>query len=83
MSEVATDDVLQTGPIDTVGDLRRAIDGLPDDMPVKAHVGWDVAITEWDVDRDDGLVLFPDDEAGTSFVSTAWLYREHPELKEH
>ena len=75
--------VASMGPeqILTVGDLRAVIEGLPDSLDVRCHIGTDVTITEWDVDEGDGLVLFPDDLAGTSFVSTSWLYKEHPELK--
>lgn len=73
--------------IRTVGDLRAVIQELTDDCPVKVHVGTDVDITEWEVSYlhdggwSDGLVLYPDDMAGTSWVSTSWLYKEHPELK--
>ena len=65
-------------PIANVGDLRKILADLPDDMPVRIHVGIDVAISEVDVDGD-GLVLFPDDDAGISFVSTHWLRKEHPD----
>lgn len=67
--------------IATVGDLRAVLADLSDEAPVWAHVGVDVPITEWDMDTTGGLVLFPDDESGVSFVSTSWLDSTHPEMK--
>lgn len=60
-------------PIRNVGDLRALIDGRADDVPVRVHFGWDLAIAESGFDEDDGAVLlFADDDAGVSPVSTAW-----------
>lgn len=59
-------------PISTVGELRALITDLSDDTPVKIHFGWDLAISGSTLD-DDELVLFADDEAGCSPVSTQWL----------
>lgn len=44
----------------TVAALRALLADLPDDTPVIVHVEVDFAITEWDRDPDDGLILFPD-----------------------
>lgn len=73
-----------TEQIRNLGDLRAVMDrlvGLTDETPVQVHCGWDLHITEWDLDVKDGLTLFPDDQAGVSHVSTEWLNRTHPEYR--
>jgi hypothetical protein len=44
----------------TVLELAQILADLPNEMPVLVHLGWDLGITETDVDED-GLVLFADD----------------------
>lgn len=63
----------ELNPIRNVGDLRKLIEGQADEVPVRVHFGWDLAIVESGFDDDDGAVLlFPDGGAGVSPVSTAW-----------
>lgn len=60
-------------PVRNVRELRTLVAGLADDVPVRVHFGWDLAIAESGFDDDDGAVLlFPDHDAGVSPVSTAW-----------
>lgn len=54
-----------------VKELAVLLEGLPPEMPVCIHLGWDLAITETEVD-DEGLVLFADDSDVTA-VNRAYL----------
>ena len=64
-------------PVSNVGDLRRLIDGLAEQTPVRIHFGWDVGIAESGFDDEDGaVILFADTESGVSTVSTDWLNKQ-------
>lgn len=58
-------------PLATVGDLADAIAGLPRETPFLIHFGWDIAITDSDV-NEDGFVIYPDDSTIRT-VSRDWL----------
>lgn len=55
----------------TVKELSALLAGLPPETPVLVHLGWDLAITETEIDGDT-LVLFADDTDVTA-VNRQWL----------
>ncbi len=54
----------------TVQELAATLKGLPPETPVYVHLGWDLAITETEVDSN-GLILFADD-TDVAAVNRQW-----------
>jgi hypothetical protein len=61
-------------PARTVGELRALMAALPDDMPVKVHLGWDLPIVETGIDED-GFIMFAADDT-VAAVSREWYEKQ-------